>query len=327
MDPHTPHPPAHHGWHAHDHGHPHGRPADRQAQHALLGALILTAGFAVVEAAGAWLAGSLALLSDAGHMVTDAASLGLALFAQRIAARPPSHRATYGYARAEVIAGFTNALLLLGLVVFIAIEAVRRLLAPAPVSGGWVLGIAGAGLCVNIAAVALLSRAPGSINARGALLHVLSDLLGSVAALVAGAVILATGWMPIDPILSLVVAALIVRSTWRLLLESFGVLMQSVPGHLDYHAIGRALSSLPHVTSVHDLHVWRLDAEEIALSAHVAVEHGDCWLEVLAAAQHMLAERYAIHHVTLQPSWPAAIYADRRVIPITPASEAPTAPE
>ena len=135
MDPHPPHPPAHHGWHAHDHGHPHGRPADRQAQHALLGALILTAGFAVVETAGAWLAGSLALLSDAGHMVTDAASLGLALFAQRIAARPPSHRATYGYARAEVIAGFTNALLLLGLVVFIAIEAVRRLLAPVPVSG------------------------------------------------------------------------------------------------------------------------------------------------------------------------------------------------
>ena len=136
------------------------------------------------------------------------------------------------------------------------------------------LGIAGAGLCVNIAAVALLSRAPGSINARGALLHVLSDLLGSVAALVAGAVILATGWMPIDPILSLVVAALIVRSTWRLLLESFGVLMQSVPGHLDYHAIGRALSSLPHVTSVHDLHVWRLDAEEVALSAPAVARQG-----------------------------------------------------
>ena len=187
------------------------------------------------------------------------------------------------------------------------------------------LCIAGAGLCVNSVAVALVSRAPGSINARGALLHVLSDLLVSVAALVAGAVILATGWRPIDPILSLVVAALIVRSTWRLLLESFGVLMQSVPGHLDYHAIGRALSALPHVTSVHDLHVWRLDAEDVALSAHVAVEHGDCWLEVLAAAQHLLAERYAIHHGTLQPSWPAAIYADRRSIPIAPASEAPAA--
>ena len=290
------------------------------AQRALLVALVLTGSFAIVEAAGAWLAGSLALLSDAGHMVTDAASLGLALLAQRIAARPPSDRASYGYARAEVIAAFVNALLLLALVVFIAIEAVRRLLEPTSVAGGWVLGIAAAGLVINLVTVAVLSRAAGSMNARGALLHVLSDLLGSVAALIAGAVILATGWMPIDPILSLVVATLIVRSTWRLLMESFGVLMESVPGHLDYADIGRALCALPHVTSVHDLHVWRVDAHAVALSAHVAVQDGDCWLGVLASAQRMLAERYDIHHVTLQPSWPPAVYGDRRVIPIAPSA-------
>lgn len=312
----------------HDHardGHAHApapTPGSR-VQRALLLALLLTGGFAVVEAAGAWFAGSLALLSDAGHMVTDAASLGLALLAQRIAARPPTHRATYGYARAEVIAAFVNALLLLALVVFIAIEAVRRLLAPTPVAGGWVLGIAAVGLVVNLAAVAVLSGAAGSLNARGALLHVLGDLLGSVAALIAGAVILATGWMPIDPILSLVVATLIVRSTWRLLMESVGVLMQGVPAHLDYHAIGRALSALPHVTSVHDLHVWRLDAQSTALSAHVAVDDGDCWLGVLASAQRLLAERFDIHHVTLQPAWPPAVYGDRRVIPIAPADDSP----
>ena len=195
-----------HSHHGHAHDHSHFSPPGRGVQRALLLALLLTGGFAVVEAIGAWIAGSLALLSDAGHMVTDAASLGLALFAQRIAGRPPSHRATYGYARAEVIAAFVNALLLLALVVFIAVEAVRRLLEPAPVSGGWVLGIAAVGLVVNLAAIGVLSRAAGSLNARGALLHVLSDLLGSVAALIAGAVIVATDWTPIDPILSLVAA-------------------------------------------------------------------------------------------------------------------------
>jgi cobalt-zinc-cadmium efflux system protein len=256
-------------------------------------------------------------------MATDAASLGLALFAQRIAARPPSHRASYGYARAEVIAAFVNALALLALVVFIAVEAVRRLLEPATVAGGWVLGIAAVGLVVNVVAVWVLSQASGSLNARGALLHVLSDLLGSVAAIVAGAVILGTGWMPIDPILSLVVAALIVRSTWRLLTDSLGVLMEGVPSHLDYAAIGRALSELAGVTSVHDLHVWHMSADMVALSAHIALADGARWLEVLAAAQRLLAERYGIRHVTLQPSWPVpAAYGDRRVIPIAPKAPA-----
>lgn len=314
---------AHHHHHSgHDHAHDHGARQGRAARHALAIALVLTAGFALIEAVGAWWAGSLALLSDAGHMATDAASLAIALFAQHIAARPPSHRASYGYARAEVIAAFVNALALLGLVVFIAIEAVRRLLEPHAVAGGWVLGLATAGLVVNLIAVWVLSQASGSMNARGALLHVVSDLLGSVAAIVAGAVILATGWMPIDPILSLVVSALIVRSTWRLLADSLGVLMEGVPTHLDYAEIGRALSALPGVTSVHDLHVWHMSADTVALSAHVALLDGARWLDVLAAAQRLLAERYAIRHVTLQPSWPLpAAYGDRKVIPIAAAGD------
>jgi cobalt-zinc-cadmium efflux system protein len=321
MAPHV--QPDHSAHEAHAHRHDHARHhADAGAQRALAIALALTGVFALIEVAGAWWAGSLALLSDAGHMVTDAASLGLALFAQRIAARPPSHRASYGYARAEVIAAFVNALALLALVVFIAVEAVRRLLEPTVVAGDVVLGIAVVGLIVNLAAVWVLSQASGSLNARGALLHVLSDLLGSVAAIVAGAVILATGWMPIDPILSIAVAALIVRSTWRLLKESLGVLMEGVPSHLDYTAIGRAPSELAGVTSVHDLHVWHMSADTVALSAHVALSDGARWLEVLASAQKLLAERYGIHHVTLQPSWPApASYGDRRVIPIAPKGE------
>jgi len=319
MAPHVHHDHAAHDAHAHRHAHAHKAVG---AQRALAIALVLTGAFALVEAAGAWWAGSLALLSDAGHMVTDAASLGLALFAQHVAARPPSHRASYGYARAEVIAAFVNALALLALVVFIAVEAVRRLLEPAPVSGSWVLGIALAGLIVNVAAVWVLSQASGSLNARGALLHVLSDLLGSMAAIIAGAVILATGWMPIDPILSIVVGALIVRSTWRLFRDSLGVLMEGVPSHLDYAAIGRSLSELAGVTSVHDLHVWHMSADTVALSAHLALVDGARWLEVLASAQKVLAERYDIHHVTLQPSWPTPTsYGDRRVIPIAPRGE------
>ena len=278
---------------------------------------MLTAGFAVVEALGGWWSGSLALVSDAGHMLTDAAALGLALFANRIAARPPSRRATYGYARAEVIAAFVNALLLLALVVFIVVEAVRRLLVPEPVAGAAVLVIALCGLAVNLVTAWMLSRATRTVNTHGALLHVLSDLLGSAAAIVAGAVIVGTGWMPIDPILSIAVSLLILRSTWRLMAQSIGVLMEGVPAHLDYDEIGRALTRIDGITGVHDLHVWHMSAERVALSAHVALADGGAWPAILAQAQRLLHERYGIEHATLQPSWPPAVrFGDRRVIPI-----------
>jgi cobalt-zinc-cadmium efflux system protein len=151
---------------------------------------------------------------------------------------------------------------------------------------------------------------------------VFSDLLGSVAAIVAGAVIVATGWMPIDPILSIAVSLLILRSTWRLLAQSTGVLMEGVPAHLDYDEIGRALSRVPGITGVHDLHVWHMSADSVALSAHVALTHGDEWPAILAGAQRLLLDRYRIEHVTLQPSWPAPVpFGDRKVIPITTREE------
>jgi cobalt-zinc-cadmium efflux system protein len=312
------HPP-----HAHSHGHDHGThahvAADRSGapnvRRSLLLALVLTAGFALVEAIGGWLAGSLALMSDAGHMVTDAAALGLALFAHAIGRRPPSLRASYGYGRAEVLAAFVNAIVMLAVVAAIAIEAVRRLLEPAPVRGGMVLGIALAGLAVNIISAWVLSRASGSLNARGAMIHVLGDLLGSLAAIIAGGVILATGWMPIDPILSLAVSLLILRSTLQLLRQSTGVLMEGVPAHLDYNAIGNALARLPGVTGVHDLHVWNMTAEHAALSAHIALIDGGLWPQTLAAAQRMLASEFAIEHVTLQPDW-LQTPSGRKVIPV-----------
>jgi cobalt-zinc-cadmium efflux system protein len=279
-------------------------------------ALLLTASFAVIEALGGWIAGSLALLSDAGHMVTDAAALGLALFANSIGRRPPSQRASYGYGRAEVLAAFINAIVMLAVVAAIVVEAVRRLLDPTPVRGALVLGIAAAGLAINIACAWLLSRAPGSLNARGAMIHVLGDLLGSLAAIIAGGVIVATGWMPIDPILSIVVSLLILRSTLQLLKQSAGVLMEGVPTHLDYNAIGKALARLPNVLGVHDLHVWNMTAERAALSAHIVLADGSAWPQTLAGAQRMLAQEFAIEHVTLQPDWPTAL-PGRKVIPVT----------
>ena len=291
-----------------------GAPA---AQRALIWALIVTGGMALVEVIGALWSGSLALLSDAGHMATDAVALGLALFAARIARRPPSGRASYGYARAEVLAAFVNALALLGLVVFIAVEAVQRLLEPAPVEGATVLAIATVGLLANLASAWILSRASSSMNTRGALLHVLSDVLGSVAAIIAGAVIVATAWPPIDPILSIVVSLLILRSTWRLLAQSTGVLMEGVPAHLDYEAIGRALSRIGGITGVHDLHIWHMGAERVALSAHLSLADAAEWPVILARAQRLLLENYGIEHVTLQPAWPPPVrFGDRRVIPI-----------
>ena len=325
----SPRPPPDPHFHGHDHGaHAHGAvnaTNGADVRRALLLALLLTAGFAVVEAVGGWMAGSLALLADAGHMVTDVAALGLALVAHAIGRRPPSQRASYGYGRAEVLAAFVNAIVMLAVVAAIAVEAVRRLLDPVPVVGGMVLGIAIAGLMINIVCAWLLSRASRSLNARGAMIHVLGDLLGSLAAIIAGGVIVATGWMAIDPILSIVVALLILRSTLQLLKQSAGVLMEGVPAHLDYNAIGKALARLPGVTGVHDLHVWNMTAERAALSAHIALADGHGWPQTLAGAQRMLAREFAIEHVTLQPDWPAAPRG-KRVIPVS-ALESFTVPD
>jgi cobalt-zinc-cadmium efflux system protein len=308
--------PSHSGSRTHDHVPP---PVPPQEVRALWIALAVTASFALIEAAGGWLAGSLALISDAGHMLTDAASLSLAIFARWVARRPPSRRASYGYARAEVLAAFINALALLALVVFIAVEAVRRLLVPQPVAGGLLLGVACAGLLANLFTAWILSRAQGSLNLRGALLHVISDLLGSAAAIVAGAVILATGWAPIDPILSLAVSVLILRSTWRLLAESTGVLMEGVPAHLSYEEIGRALARVPGIAAVHDLHVWHMTSNRAALSAHVLIDEPSAWPQTLSAAQRMLAQRFGIDHVTIQPDWRTPV-PGKRVIPVAPLS-------
>jgi cobalt-zinc-cadmium efflux system protein len=302
----------HHGHDSHDEhlhrsasgrAHLHHQPAGEDVRRAMTWALGLTAAFALVEAAGGWWSGSLALLSDAGHMITDAAALGLALFAQTVARRPPSARNSFGYARAEVLGAFVNAVFMLLVVALIVIEAVQRLLHPAPVAGGAVMAIAAIGLTVNLAVAWMLHNHHDSMNSRAAYLHVLSDALGSVAALLAGAIIWGTGWLAADPLLSCVVSVLMLASTWRLLRQSVNVLMEGVPPHLSYPDIGQALAGIPGVENVHDLHVWHMSAERVALSAHVLIDDPAHWPAVLSAGKKVLREQFAIEHVTLQPGW------------------------
>lgn len=255
----------------------------------------------MVEAAGGWWSGSLALLSDAGHMLSDALALGLALLAAWIARKPPSSNHSYGLVRAEVMAALANGLVMVGVVIFIVVEAVNRLQEPRAVAGGAVMAIALVGLLVNIAVMFVLSRGNSGINVRAALLHVMGDLLGSVAALTAGAVILFTGWTPIDPILSLVVALLILGSTVNVLRGASTILMEGVPSELQLEAVGREMAQVEGVRSVHDLHIWTLSSGRVVLSAHLELEEMGRWPQILESTRAMLQNRYRIEHVTLQP--------------------------
>jgi cobalt-zinc-cadmium efflux system protein len=283
--------------HAHRHSQDDSRPR-------FLLPLVLTAAYAAVELAGGLWSGSLALLGDAGHMFSDAVALGVAAVAVSLARRPPGHSHSYGWQRAEVIGALLNGLLMLAIIVILVVEAVSRLLAPREIAADAVIAISLLGMLVNGACFVLLGRGGTDLNTRAALLHVLGDLASSFAALVAGVVVHFTGWFPIDPILSLVIALLILASTQRLLRDALHVLMEGVPPAIELGVIGRALATVPGVTKVHDLHVWSIAPGSVALSAHLEVADLHRWPEILAAAAAMLQQRYGIGHVTLQPEIP-----------------------
>lgn len=294
MSAHQPHP-------GHDRaGHDHARHHDHGHQ-AFGWALLFTLGFAGVEAAAGFWAHSLALVSDAGHMLTDSLSLGLAAFATWLSRRPPSARHSYGLARAEVMAALVNSLLMLALVSFIIYEAWQRFAQPRPVQGTAVFVVALIGLGVNLMVGWLLMKGEDSLNRRAALLHVAGDALGSVAALAAGLVIMLTGWTPIDPILSVFISLLILLSTLNLLRHALHVLMEGVPAHIELNAVGYRLAQLEHVTQVHDLHIWTLASGKIALSAHIDVRDLANWPQILADAGTLLNREFGIGHITLQP--------------------------
>jgi cobalt-zinc-cadmium efflux system protein len=279
----------------HDHRH---RPGTKQT---LILALLVTLGYAVVEFVAGAAFHSLALMSDAGHMLSDALALGLAAFASWMASRPAGSRHSYGFARAEVVAAFVNGLAMLLIVVVIAVEAISRLLDPQPVTGLGVMFVAIVGLLANLFVAFLIGRGERNLNMRAALIHVVGDLIGSVAAITAGAVIYFTGWQPIDPLLSLVIAILILGSTVRLLLDALHVLMEGVPAGLRIEEIRSAIGTFAGVRTVHDLHVWNISSGQVALSAHVELDNLDNWAVLLESARQMLQTRFGIAHVTLQP--------------------------
>jgi cobalt-zinc-cadmium efflux system protein len=290
----------------------HERSHDRQA---LSWALALTAIFCVVEFVGGWLTNSLALLSDAVHMLTDVAALTLGLFALWVANRPPSANKTFGYHRAEILAALANGVALCLVVVLIVREALERLRADHPVATTAMLLIASLGLAVNLVCAWLLAPREGSsLNLRAAFLHVFSDLLGSLGAMAAAVVIMVTGWYGADAVAACVIAVLVLISAWGLLRESLDVLMEAVPAHIDLERLRGELEEVPGTRRVHDLHVWSLTTGRYALAAHAVIDADVDGEAILEQMRGLLANRFAVQHVTIQlecerPCEPASVHA------------------
>lgn len=277
--------------------HMHAKPPHK----VLIAAIVLTLGFAVVELFGGLWSNSLTLLSDAGHMGSDALALSISAFAAWIALKPPSDKHTFGLGRAEVIAAWISSLLMFVISVAVIVEAIKRFHNPHAINGMTVMVVAFIGLLVNIYIAWLLSRSQQTLNIRAAMLHVLSDLLGSVAALISGAVVYFTHWIEIDPILSILIAVLIMFSSVQLLKESLAVLMEGTPRNLNIKQIKQSILAIQSVDSLHDFHVWTLSSGIIVLSAHIVIDKMDCWEHVLKETNAMLRNTYHIKHVTLQP--------------------------
>jgi cobalt-zinc-cadmium efflux system protein len=279
----------------------HARRGNVADQRALRNALVLTAVYSVLELVGGLLTNSLALRSDAAHMFVDVIALGLALFGVWVAARPASDSKTYGYYRAEILVALVNGVVLWLVVGLILWEAWQRLLTPPVVRAEGVLLIAAVGLVVNIVAARMLSgAATHNVGVRSALLHVASDLLGSVGVLVSGVAILVTGSMAADALASVLIAALVLFSSWTLIRDAVDVLMEAVPRHIDLDDLRRTLEEVSGALEVHDLHVWSLTTGRYALSAHAVVADGARSDRVLADMTERLAERFDIQHVTIQ---------------------------
>ncbi len=298
--------------HDHSHHHHHHGPSRETERGSLKAALALIVVFMLAEVTAGVLASSLALLSDAAHMLTDAAALGLSLVAARLAARPAGGAMTYGLGRAEILSAQGNGVTLLILSVVIVVDALRRLVSPLHVDGVPVLIVALVGIVVNLAAAAILARGhgdsdrPRSLNLEGSYRHILTDLYGFIATAVAAGVILATGFERADPIASLLIAGLLLHAAYGLLKESGRVFMEAAPAGIDPGEVGRALAGHPGVVEVHDLHVWEVTSGFPALSAHVVVRAGDDCHELRRVLQRVVSERFGISHTTLQVDHEAA---------------------
>jgi cobalt-zinc-cadmium efflux system protein len=282
-------------------GHNHHHDVRQENRQRLTWVLGLAFGLTVFEAVGGWLSGSLALLADAGHMLTDVAGLALAVIAMKFAERPATPQRTYGYHRVEILAALTNGVVLVGVSVLILAEAAQRLRHPPEVSTGPMLAIASTAFVLNVVSVFLLKKgSEESLNVKGAYLEVLSDLVASLGVIIAGGIMWATGWYYADPIVSAGIGLFILPRTWGLLKEAVGVLLEGTPADVNLEAVRAAINQTPGVESVHDLHVWTLTTRKNALSAHAVLTGGAPHRDVLLAVRERLASEFKITHVTLQ---------------------------
>ncbi len=289
--------------HEHEYGNAHVHEADEGNLKRVMVALVLTGSFMIVEVIGGIVSGSLALLADAGHMLTDTMALGLAAMAFRVSKRPPDGKRTFGYQRFQILAAFVNGLSLLAIVGWILFESVQRFINPVDVQGKTMLVVAVAGLLVNIVSFAVLHAGDqDNLNIRGAALHVLGDLLGSVAAIVAALVIIYTGWFKIDPILSVVVAALILRSAWALVLRSAHILLEGAPEWLDVAAMqDRVVAGVSGVDEIHHVHLWGLTPQQLILTMHLSLSGGvETQSTVIRDVKAFLQQEYGIGHATIE---------------------------
>jgi len=285
------------GHHEHDHT-MNARDGNRRA---LALVLALTASFTVVEIIGGLLTGSLALLADAGHMLSDNLSLGVALFAAWLAGRPATPEKSFGYRRAEILAALANGVTLVAISVWVFVEAYERFLEPADVLGTPMLAVAALGLLVNVVGATILYRSGGeSLNVQGAMRHVFADALGSVGAMIAAAIIILTGWRYADPLISVAIGLLILGSSWTLLRDSTNILLEATPRGLNAEEVGRKMAAADGIIEVHDLHIWTITSGFPALSAHVLVgEQEDCHAR-RRELEEILTREYGISHTTLQ---------------------------
>jgi len=275
-------------------------PINVETRRRLTLALVITAVVMLVELVGGWLAGSLALLADAAHMLADVAALGLALLAAWIAQRPATPERSFGYLRLEILAALINGAVLFAIAIGIGLEAWQRLRVPQVVNGPLLLAVAAVGFGANLsAALVLHSGHQHSLNQKGAYLHVLGDLLGSVGALIAGAIILATGWLLADPLISVLIGVLVLGSAWRLVKESSDILLEATPRHIAMADVHDRIASVPGVESVHDLHLWTVTSGVVAMSGHLVVKNPTDNQSILEAVQDRM-RALGIQHVTVQ---------------------------
>lgn len=286
----------HFGDHSHEHAHAHAANVRRLAW--TLGLVVV---YMIAEIVGGILSNSLALLADAGHMFSDAASLALAIFAMWIARRPADATRTWGYHRAEILAALANAVTLVVVSLYIFYEAFQRFQSPAEVQGPLMMSVAVGGLVVNLIGLWLLHEGKSdNLNVRGAWLHVMGDMLGSVGAILAGILIWAFGWEWADPVASVIIALLVLWSSWNLLKATLAVLMEAAPAHINVDEVRRAIGEIPGVSGVHDLHVWTITSGLIALSAHVDVQSLEGYTSLMVEIRRVLKDEFGIEHCTIQ---------------------------